>query len=100
MFFITESRPLAQDDTKKIIIKTVIVAVIAIIAFVSIVTYLYYPPFDANESDSGDRDDDDSGDETGGIWTPTNCSVSKQSFATNFKVPNTKILKCGYDFKF
>ena len=97
MFLITESRQLAQDDTKKIIIKTVIVAVIAILVFVSVVTYLYYPPFDTNETDSNDRDDDDS-DETGGSWGPTNCSVSIQSFTTNIKVPNTKILKCGYDF--
>ena len=100
MFLITESRQLAQDDTKKIIIKTVIVAVIAILVFVSVVTYLYYPPFDANETDSNDRDDDDSSEETGGSWTPTNCSVSKQILVTNLKVPNLKIFKCDYDFKF
>ena len=99
MFSITESRQLAQDDTKKLIIKTAVVAIIAIIVFVSIVTYLYYPPIDANETDSRDSDDD-SDDDTGGSWGPTNCSVSKQSLVTIFKVPNTKILKYGYDFKF
>lgn len=99
MFFITKSRQLAQDDTKKIIIKTAIVAIIAIIVFVSIVTYLYYPPFDANETDSKDSDDDDSSDESEGSWE-SDCSVSVQPFVINLKVPNTKILKCGYDFKF